>query len=301
MRRAIVSSTLGHDYSFLCPIAALCWRDRIGFEPSLFLVGTEAEWVNHKYGRVVMGAISTHSIHHVFVPHMDGVEDSTVAQCVRQHAGCHPFSEDDILTPSDADLLPICKEYYWLYSPEKYVAATFYCNAYRGEEHYHLPSCHFSMRAKHWRKIMGYSIEPIENAMSRTFNEYGLPEKMKLWNAEVERAHAAKEPADSKYWWPIWFTDELTSSKKLIGSKYWPDQVLKVPRDGHPPKDRLDRSSWPYFANLQKLVDCHSLRPGWSGTNWPKLSPVLKALLPTHKEWLDKYRADFREAIGVDA
>jgi len=299
--RAIIASTPDHDYSFLALIAALLWRDRIGFTPSLFLVGTEAEWQTHQYARVVMGAISHHSIHHVFVPHMEGVLDKTIAQCCRQYAACHPFPDGDYLLCSDADLLPLRKEFYHQQNLKTHAIGLWYANAYLGEEDFHWPSCHYGALASIWREVIGLEIGKMAECMTRNFAEYGLPEKMAAWNAEVARAQAAKEPADAKHFWPVWFTDELVASKKIKESQYYPSRVLKIPRDGHPPKDRLDRSSWPFFIDPAKYTDCHSLRPGWSAPNWPRLAPFLKKVLPGHEKWLDQYRQDFRDAIGVDA
>ncbi len=301
IKRAIIASTVDHDYSFLAVIAALLWRDRIGFTPSMFLVGTEAEWVTHKYGRVVMGAISQHSIHHVFVDHQEGVLDKTVAQCCRQYAACHPFAADDYLISTDADLLPIKKDFYHFHNPKAHAIGLWYANAYIGEEEFHWPSCHYGMLVSTWREVMGLEVGKMPENMVLNFAEYGLPEKMAAWNAEIERAHAAGAPADAKHFWPVWFTDELVASAKIKTSQYYPDRVLKINRDGHPPKDRLDRSAWPFYVDVNRYTDSHSLRPGWSSPNWPRLAPFLKKILPAHEKWLDQYRADFRDAIGVDA
>lgn len=288
-KRAIIATTTGHDYSFLSVIAALCWRDRIGFEPSLFLVGTEGEWHRDARTQVVMGAISTHALHHVFVDHIPGVEDSTIAQCCRQYAACHPFSDDDYLICSDADLLPIRKEFYHQHDLQKHAIALWYANAYLGEEFYHWPSCHYGMTVATWRDVMGLEIGKMPDCMIRNFKEYGLDEKMADWKA------------DPKKFWPVWFTDELIASKKILSSSHYPTKVLKIDRMGHPPADRLDRSSWPFFADPDRYTDCHSLRPGWSDPNWPRLAPFLKKILPQHSRWLDTYRAGFREAMGVGA
>jgi len=300
-KRAIIGSTLDHDYSFLSVIAALCWRERIGYEPSLFLVGTEEDWRSHRYGSVVLKAADDRSIHKVFVDRIQGVEDKTVAQCCRQYAACHDFADSDYLMPSDADLLPIRKEFYHQHDPEKHPIALFYANAYIGEEETHWPSCHTPMLAGTWREVMGLEIGRMSECMRRNFEEYGLPDKMKAWEAECAAAKAANRPADSKFFWPVWFTDELVVSKKIKQSQYYPSRVLKIVRDGHPPKDRLDRSSWPFFCDVNRYADSHSLRPGWSAPNWPRLAPFLKKLLPAHATWLDWYRVEFREAIGVDA
>lgn len=287
-RRAVIGSTVDHDYSFLAPIAALCWRDRIGFEPSLFLVGTEGEWHEHKYGRVVMGAVSRHSIHHVFVPKMEGIEDKTISQCCRQYAACHPFAADDYLMPSDADLLPIKKDFYLQHNTKTHPIALFYWNAYSGEEEFHWPSCHTPMNAGTWREVMGLELGKMRECMERNFAEYGYAEKHAAWKADPQK------------WWPVWFTDEMIVSKKIKESQYY-SQVLKISRNGQPPHDRLDRSSWPFFADPGRYTDCHSLRPGWSAPNWPRLAPFLKSVLPGHAQWLEEYRRDFRDAIGVDA
>lgn len=289
IKRVAIGSTLGHDYSAFLPVTGLLWRERIGFEPTFFLVGTEQEWREHKYCSVVMRELDRFSFHYVFVPYMEGVEDPTISQCVRNVAAVYPYDENDFLIISDADLLPIRKEFYHQHDPEKHAIALFYSNAYPIDEFPHWASCHYSMKVKTWREVMKYEGSTITDALAANFKEYGLAEKM-----------AAKK-ADPKKWVDVWFTDELVASRKIAASKYYPDQIMFITRDGHPPKDRLDRASWPFWADISKLTDCHSLRPLWNVNCWPRLRPVLHELLPTHKEWLDQYRDDFWKAIGVDA
>lgn len=286
-KRVAIGSTLQHDYSAFLPVVGLLWRERIGYEPSFFLVGTREEWFSHRYCSVVMRELDRYGFHYCFVPHMEGVEDATISQCVRNAAAVYPFADEDLLIISDADLLPIRKEFYHR-DEFKYAIHLFYSNAYKPEVN-HFPSCHYLMKVRTWREVMKYQGETITDALAANFAEYGLAEKMEA------------KKADPKNWVDVWFTDELVASKKIVASRFFPLATEFIEREGCPPKDRLDRASWPFWADISKLTDCHSLRPLWNVNCWPRLRPVLRQLLPNHVEWLDTYRNDFWKAIGVDA
>ena len=247
-RRVALGCTSGHDYSTFLPFACLLWRDRIDYEPSVFLVGTDEEWEHQPRTVVVLNELRHLGFHVEFVDHIQGVEDGTIAQCVRQHAAAFDYDPEDVLMPSDADLLPIGRGLYWTHDPDRFAIGLIYSNAYPGEE-CHYASCHMSLKVKTWREIMGLDI-PMKEAMIRNFSEYGLGAKM-----EAKRVDAKRN------WGQVWFTDELVASRKIQSSKYYPSQVQMIPREGHPPRDRLDRSAWPAKYDVTQYTDVHSIRP----------------------------------------
>lgn len=283
IRRTAIGCTVGHDYSFFLPIVAYAWRDRIGYEPSFFLVGTREEWEAHKYAHRPLSALMQGGFHVEFVDHIEGVEDATISQCVRQHAAAHDFPADDLLICSDADLIPIRREFYYTHDADRFQVGLYYSNGYQGEVN-HFPSCHMSMRVRDWREVMGLDVGLAE-AMKRNFAEYGLAEAM-----------AAKRADPAKAWGRPWFADELIASKKIVESG---KSLQMIEREGHPPCDRLDRAYWPEKYDAASLTDCHSLRPGWSDPKWPRLRPLLEQILPERMGFFDAYRAHFRELMGV--
>lgn len=287
-KRVAIGCTVGHDYSAFLPFVGLLWRDRIGYEPTFFLVGTYEEWNGHKYAYIPLLTLKSFKFHVEFVDHIPGAEDATVAQCVRQHAAAHPYPEDDLLICSDADLLPIRRDFYHTHDPDAHAIGLYYSNGYPGEESWHWPSCHYSMRVRTWREVIGLDAVGMQAALSRNFAEYGLEAKM-----------AAKKADPAKNWGHVWFTDEFIASKKIKESRHFPHSVHFITRDGHPPADRLDRCAWPTDYDARNYTDCHSIRPIWSDDNWPRFRPLVEKLMPERLTWADQYRQCFREAMGV--
>ena len=291
IRRVVVSSTTGHDYCAFLPFVGLFWR-RIGYEPVFFLVGTHDEWWQDKRTNVVMSALVRQELPYVFVDHIEGAEDATISQCIRQHAAAHDYfkgKDDDLLICSDADLIPFRREFYQSHDPSQYAIGLYYANAYEGETRPHWPACHYSMLVKTWREVMWLNDKPMMEALKRTFFDYGLAEKM-----------AAKKRDPAREWGHVWYTDELMTSQRIAESKY-ANSLALINREGRPPQDRLDRACWPVEYDINKYTDCHSVRPIWSKSNWPKFRPILaQAFNAATMAWADEYREAFRDAMGCD-
>lgn len=284
MRRFVaIGSTKGHDYSAFLPIVGLFWRHRIEYEPMFFLVGDHAEW-DASPARVAVRALDSLGMGITWVSHIEGVEDATISQCVRQHAAASSdFNPEDLLICSDADLVPLREEFYYTHDVQKYDIGLYYSNGYRDEVN-HFPSCHYSMRVSTWREVMRLDVG-LDAAMRRNFKDYGLAAKMD-----------AKKADPAKNWGHVWFTDELVASKRIVESG---KTLQKIERDGWPPNDRLDRAYWPERYDIASYTDCHSIRPIWSDPNWPRFRPIIEQGLPSWLEWADRYRHDFRQAMGV--
>lgn len=293
MRRWVaLGSTSGHDYCFFLPIVCEAWR-KMGYEPVVFLVGPWGGRDDQSpLHRLVWRALEDRNVQILNVPNyrgdeLAGVEPATMAQSIRLHAAAHPvFGANDLLIPSDADLIPIRKEFYYQHDLNKADVASYYSNGYIGEPD-HFPSCHISARVKHWREFMEYESNDPREAMMATLKKHGIEQKM-----------ADKQADQQKNWGHVWFLDEHSVSKQIINSRFYPGSFQRIEREGHPPKDRLDRACWPEKIVASNYSDCHSVRPGWSDANYPRLRPLLQQILPEHMDWIDEYRKKFREAMG---
>lgn len=285
MKRLVaIGSTKGHDYSAFLPIVGAYWRDRIGYQPEFFLIGIPDEW-EQGHTAVVLDALEMLGLNFTYVSHIQDVEDATISQCVRQHAAAHPFfAPTDLLICSDADLVPLRKDFYYQHETEKYEIGLYYSNGYPGEKD-HYPSCHMSMSVANWRQVMRLDL-PLDAALKRNFSDYGLAQKMD-----------AKKADPAKNWGHVWFADELIASKRIVESG---KSLQMIPREGHPPVDRLDRACWPNQYDARTLTDCHSIRPIWSAPNWPRFRPLIEQTVPAILSWADQYILEFRKAMGVD-
>jgi len=287
MRRwvAIGCSTV-HDYAAFLPLAGLLWRNRIGYEPIFYLIGDNKIW-GTGHPKVVFDALGKFSFLMGFVEQEKGIEDATMSQSIRLYAAAAPYLDsNDLLIPSDADLLPLNREFYYQHNVERYPIASYYANGY-DESMTHLPSCHVSAHVETWREFMNLNGSSPRESMLKGFEERNLKAKIK-----------AKEENPQANWGHVWFEDEFNLSARVRASKFHPDGLQLIRREGQPPRDRIDRSCWPASYNVLNYSDCHSLRPMWSDENWARIRPIFEQTMPSILDWADQYRLDFKKAMG---
>lgn len=288
-RHVAVGCSTQHDYSAFLPVVGVLWRERIGYEPIFFLIGSYESWRECRHKTLVPDTLNQMGFRVEWVDAVEGVEDATVSQSIRLHAAAlDDLGADDLLIPSDADLLPIRKDFYCQHDIGRWPIASYYFNAYHNEERTHLPTCHISATVKTWREFMGLAGSDPRDCLLRSFDSRDLKTKI-----------AAKQLDPKKSWGHVWFEDEFNLSERILRSRFWPDGVQRILRDGQPPKDRLDRACWPETYNPYVYTDCHSIRPFWSEENWPRLLPLFKATIDMHK-WgglLAAFREEFKAAI----
>lgn len=294
MKRVAIGCSTDHNYCFLLPIAAFLWRERIGYDPILYLVGKAGEravdsWESSRHAAVAWKAVRWGGFRYEFIDGIEGVEEATVAQSIRHYAAARPgLAPDDLLIPSDADLLPIRREFYHQHDPAEKPVASYYSNGYgESEEGKHFPTCHISAQVSTWRELMGIRGWDEREAVIEQFTRRGLAARM------------AAKAADPSKWDAVWFEDEYSISERILMSRFWPHGVKLIRREGQPPRDRLDRARWPAKYDALDYTDCHSIRPGWSDPDWPRLRPLVAQVMPDLLAWCDKYRDAFREAMGV--
>jgi hypothetical protein len=94
----------------------------------------------------------------------------------------------------------------------------------------------------------------------------------------------------------IWMSD-MHSFMPRIRSKPWhPAECKMIEREGHPPKDRLDRSNWPAQYDVANYTDAHILKATHEPANWDRTRPIIEKLTPQHLARIDNYVEDFRRA-----
>jgi hypothetical protein len=273
------------------------WRDVIGFRPIAMLTGVERSLSPS------FAALQEHGFSIVYAGKLADYEEATLAQNCRQHASCLLGMEDeDWLMPSEADLWPLRREFYQVHLVDnvRHRAVCYYWNG----DHFHskqvflgavaerrrhqtIPTCHVAMRAADWRAIYGLTPgESIAAATQRTLDEW-----------------FTRYPRDG---FNTWMSDQDIMTERLCRQEWFPDwapvsnrSVLFVPRPGHPPVDRLDRShvnDWLAPFDASRWTDAHVHKAPESDEHWPLLLKVIDAVIPQHVEWARAYRERYVEA-----
>jgi len=281
MKRVVIGCDTFHAYNFFLPFVCHLWRERIGYEPLLYLVGAREAW-RQGHSAVVLDALDAGGWRTEWMDPVPGVLSETVAQCVRHHAGAlADLSPSDVLMTSDADLLPIRRNYYHQHDPSRHAIALYYSNVYGDVGHW--TNLHMSFTVEALREVMGLTVSDVRSSMLTAFQQGGLYELAKK-----------EDPTDR------WFFDERYPSAKIKASRFYPASVLKIPREGRPPKDQLCRgANWPRSYDAADYIDCHSVRPGWTDMYWPQVRELLAQIMPDRLGWADAYRAAFWE-VGPD-
>ena len=281
------------DYNCLAPLTALFWRDVISLTPIVITVG---DWDAPARPKIALDALFYHRILNVGIASVYGYEEPNVAQNVRQHSAALAYMKpDDWMMPSDADLWPLRRDFYHLHEKtENIKAVCLYANGdhFQGKEvtltkaaagtpYQTLPTCHVVMRVADWRERYGLVAgESIGLATKRTLDVWLKPKQ------EGKDASGAS--------WEAWMSDQRILTEKLCRADWFPREVVMVEREGHPPKDRIDRSLWPDTIDFARMTDAHLLREPDSPANWAKLRPLVAHFLPQHLEWADDYITRYR-------
>ena len=270
--RVILASSRDHSYDFFSPLSAMIWRRLVGFDVTVLLIDTPEEW-RDSHSQVVLDALRIAEADVRWIGRIEGYESATCAQASRQHAAALPFPGDEWLMTSDVDLWPTSKDFYRQHVGCGKDVGIYYANAY--EYKYHCTS-HVTMKSDTWREVM--KIDPslgLAGNLQRSFDR------------NLGRG------ADS---WKAWNFDEMYFMSRLKMWGGYPNQCLFVDRPGHPPKDRIDRSSWPGDLSISGKVDSHLIRPGALHENWVRLRPLLAQLIPDSMGWADDYLTKYRIA-----
>lgn len=292
-----LSSSTTRDYNFLLPLTALFWRDVIGIEPFCLLAG---RWDSNNRTSVALKALCHHDFRLHWLPfYSSPYDESTMAQNVRQHAATNQSLglDDDWLMPSDADLWPLRKDYYHQHEKNWKRATCLYSNGdhFQGKEdvlskmaagkpYQSIPTCSVVMRIRDWRERYELKSSWLGSSFDQT---------VKTLDGWLKPKMLGKTPSEAS--WEAWLSDQRIMTEKLCTADWFPESVAFVERQGHPPVDRLDRSSWPSGnIDYSRYIDAHLPRVPDGPENWPKLRALIERFLPQHLSWADRYQKEYR-------
>jgi hypothetical protein len=277
--RAILSSTVWRDYSFSVPLAAILWREVAGIEPFVIVVG---DWQAQERTRIAYDLLRRWEIEHKIVAPVEGYEPATTAQSARQHACVLPaFEHDEWLLLSDADLFPICGQWFRQHENQtggRHVAVLYYAN---GDHYQSFPTACVGMSTSSWLKTMGLMQNgDLEGQLKETFDTQLRPRMQGL------------SPSDAAF--KAWCFDQHYMSERIKAQPWFAgggEYVFYVERRGHPPMDRLDRGCWPAGEyRLSDYVDAHIFKGPDEEAQWTKLRRVLSELVPGRMAEIEVYR-----------
>ena len=276
----VIGCSNWRDYSFPAPIAALLWREVVGYKPLILLVKKDGtDWTSPPRNQVVTDFLVEHGLEFRYVNQVDPYESHVTAQNCRQHvAALNCFADDDWIMLSDADLWPLKRDFYHLHEGRKERFVMYYAN---GDHYQSYPTCHMTARARDWRSVMCLiRNDDLEGQLKKNLDAYLKP-KM-------------DGQAPSQASWKAWMNDQWMFTEWIRKMPWFPLDVFHIERVGHPPVDRLDRSAWPQSpVNLTSYTDSHILRPADQPENWPRMKEIVEQVLPKYADRIEKFRVDF--------
>ena len=226
--KAIVATDNNPIYYPFWNTVSKFWYKVIGIEPVLVYVGTENPTVmnlSDKYGEIVHFNLRDKKLN---------FKTSTMAQTIR-HFGATRYP-DDVCILSDADMLPLNKDYYL---NQKEVldfdddGVCFYSSDWPEPNRY--PMCYIAAKGKNFKEIIGAEYNQFEEEIGK-------------W---VSYGHG-------------WDTDEKVSYDKWKNSRFKDNSLfLKRGWRNNIATNRIDRVviqrlDW---NNLDSYIDFHMLRP----------------------------------------
>jgi hypothetical protein len=233
-RKVLLSATTG-QYAHFLPLVCHAWQ-RMGYSPVVQLVGGQGEWDVQRLKRIRLAGAEI-----FFIPRIEGINDSTVAQVSRLYGWQLRYPDDTYMLTADADMLPLGRD--WFNQGDGSAVQLYYANAYQRR---YFPLCYIGATVEVWRDIMG-SLTMAEQMVG----DLGL---------EAEN-------------WTQWNYDEQLCGRKVNLWPGHPDRCQMIDRQGAPPNDRIDRSCWKYNG-IAGMVDAHMLRP--LKENYETMEPMFR-------------------------
>ena len=271
-RRVCFSADANPIYQFYLPLTALMWREVAGYHALVELVGTAPGFLLDRLREIIRSG----DIVCVEPPQCCGTPAS--AQLVRLLSYlAQNIADDDYLMTCDADIWPLQAA---VFEPHNDAPLLIYPSSCLlnnpGINTPAFPICYIGARTSLWRSLMGIEANSLREGLELLF----LTEP--LLSAGGFNA------------------DEAVITKRIMGARNYPEGFHCVPRDGFPPRGRIDRAAWPENVRLHingarnMFIDAHLPRPGYADENWSRIRPLLELYLsPKWLRWCDDYRAEY--------
>lgn len=265
MKRVVLSCTPDSTYDFFLPISERIWR-QVGYEPIIFVVGTVTDW-KRGHRRAALDEVSA-SVK--FINRISGIPDANIAMSIRQHASALlDLNPSDLILIGDIDLFPIRKDFYHQHDPSRVPVVIYHSDMYWDN---YWPAYGPSMTVEIWREVMDLIVGDLQGSLFRTFQNGKIGELIKK---------NKKNHTDSS----LWVFDEKYASVQIKKSRFF-GEIVRIKTNEN---DRLCKNKWPVAVDLNKYIDCHCPRPGWSDGNYEKIRSVIAQAFPDILVWFDRY------------
>jgi len=277
-KKVVLSCNFNLDYLFYLPIVTLLWQKYTGFQPIVYLVGSLKRWLTPSLELFVIKESRKLGAEIYFLPYISEYKDSTIAQLSRLYAACNVMYPNSYFLLSDIDMLPLSRDWFNTHVEGKTMDIKYPTCCGPGN----YPICYVGATSIIWREMMGLQLDteiPIEKQIEKQL--------------QVDIAAGGDSFIE-------WCYDEQLLSKNIKAWTGHPDKCNINTRDGCPPHDRIDRSNWPTtIEDISKFVDCHSLRPGYTAENWPKILKLLTLkLTPSDLILIKQYQSNFIDQLN---
>lgn len=293
------------DYSVLLPITCLLWRDLVGHQPYVALIGDEAEWQADAAASVALRALRHHGFDLRFVAKFGDYKSANLAQSIRQHVPAdHAIDGAAWVMMADADMWPIQRDFFHQHVGRSERLVSYFADGdcWLGKEFFlkcwaenvpsqSLPTPYFTMRASEWRTLYGYASSDIGAALRATFDAYQRPRVAAPgpgWSASTI----------------TWYFDQYYMTERACRQEWFPEEAFLIPGAGYRRGHLLGwtdaPASWesPSGNVLPAWLDLHIRKGCYINRRWEALLPPIGVCLPQHAEWARTY---FEEAVGGKA
>lgn len=261
---AIVSFTDDSKYAYFAPLVKWAW-EKIGHD-SHFLIPNRSKnnpiWeLIYKYTQPQFYSYFNSDIE----------KEVTYSQVGRLYISSEFGESDDVLICSDADMLPINKQFF-----DSIANGNINIAGYDLVPDGQYPMCYCSMTSSDWIRTM--------NIGSHSFQE--------MLDKEVGELQSITFRGD------FWSRDQWLLYKNLQGVG-----VNLIPRSNGQnqfAQNRIDRddSFWEERLN-HNIIDAHLWRPGYTEENFEKILKLLKYFYPDEDfNWLISYTNEYRKLVG---
>lgn len=312
----VIGCTAGSDWALPLPFTCLFWREVVGYEPYVFLVGTDAEISSAPMVRT-MDALRQFEVRYAVVEPVAGHSLVASAKHVRQHAASlSMFTDGDWIMAADADLWPLKRDFYHQHDDDgEQLAVLYYYNgdgfksaeatlpAFESDHRFPtIPMCHTTLRAREWRSAWQLEPDDLRGSMKRTFERRRV--------GDVSRRPEDETPENWAWWMD---SDQRVSTATLCEQPWFSDRVKFIerpPGKEGPPDDRLDRGNLKHgwggpgsfaLANALKKsastlpwLDAHVPKNPHEPKEWGRLLPLIDSLLPAHSAFARTFHKEWK-------